>query len=282
MAITNSHYLTYDEFVDLRNIQDEALSKEFSLVRNNTEHLRTELRDTSANIRAELRSSVNELRTEIRNVRTAQRNGSLKNPILPFRAPLVYDYTNQRIVEPDRKLFPRHAREFYALRDPDTERQRKILIYLAGFYDVQIEVEHDVSEGDSSEDEAVLADPIRIVELLGGIFGLNEDNFIRFTERAQELDARPSSPKKRLGAQEAAATNPTSVRRKLNICTRGPSPEDKSISSKGEKSARLEWGPRTTPSSQRPTINRVKGSQPEPADSGSPTNPFTSPRDPGK
>ncbi|KAG8162935.1 hypothetical protein KVR01_007413 [Diaporthe batatas] len=346
MATTSPHYLTLDEYADLRNKQDESLRKEFSSIRNNihnvttnTEILKTDVKTLKTDVETlktdvetlktdvktlktdvetlktdvktlktdvellktdvktlktdvellktdvktlktdveilktdvgtlktdvnelrteirELRTEIRENRTEIRNVRTAHMNGSLKNPILPFRAPLVYDPISQKIVEPDRALFPRHAREFYALRDPSTDRLRKILIYLASFYDVHIEMDHDADE--SGEDTAVLGHPAQIVDLLESIFGLNEDNFIRFAERAQELDTQPSSQRKRFHTQQPTAPQPAPVRQRLDKTE--PPPEHESLSSKGE-------------------VNRIKRPQPDTADNGSTTNPFSSPRD---
>ncbi|SPQ24489.1 54cb39ce-b1d3-4004-9478-6d6ec86be6d8 [Thermothielavioides terrestris] len=127
-------------------------------------------------------------RVVFENTRMAARfqNSTLKNPALPI-APLPALHPVRGIVHPDLSQFPRHAKEFYALRHPSNDRQRRMLSYLISFYDIRI------SAAENSDDE-VGADPDeRAVEMLEAILGLNEDNFIRFRERARE-PGRPSAP----------------------------------------------------------------------------------------
>ncbi|KAK1657044.1 hypothetical protein BDP55DRAFT_639099 [Colletotrichum godetiae] len=70
--------------------------------------------------------------------------------------------------------------------------------YLAVFYDVRLKTTDHPSEDDSDDDETFLDRPDIIVEKLEDILGLNEDKFVKFSERARQLVTRtPSKPIKR-------------------------------------------------------------------------------------
>jgi hypothetical protein len=133
-----------------------------------------------------------ELRAD--SIRASARFGNymLRNPTLRI-TPLVAFVPGKGLVYPDMALFPRHANEFYALRHPTNERSRRMLDYFVAFYDVQLD-----DFGDDDVAEATASDSERAVELLEGILGLNEDNFVRFKERASKLYRRtPPSAIKR-------------------------------------------------------------------------------------
>ncbi|KAK2005342.1 hypothetical protein LZ32DRAFT_503016, partial [Colletotrichum eremochloae] len=116
---------------------------------------------------------------------------------LPIRPVVVYR-PEQGILEPELSKFPQNANEFYALRDPQTNRHRSMLEYLAIFYDVRLRTAGYPSEDDSSDDETFLDRPDILVEKLEDILGLNEDKFVKFREKARQLATRtPSKPIKR-------------------------------------------------------------------------------------
>jgi len=114
------------------------------------------------------------------------RNNNLKNPTLLIRS-VPIPGPGGGITEPNPKLFPRHADEFYSLRDASSEHSRRMLAYLAKFYDIGAQ-----SAGSSGSDRAEVLlhiDPKRAVELLEDILGLREEHFIVFRERARLLTA---------------------------------------------------------------------------------------------
>ncbi|OHE90325.1 hypothetical protein CORC01_14374 [Colletotrichum orchidophilum] len=258
-----------------------------------------------------LEEKTNRLEAEMRQLHAYTRNNALKNPTLPIRPVVVYN-PEQGIIEPKLTHFPRNANEFYSLRDPPPDRHRSMLAYLAVFYDVQLRTTDD-SEGESSEDEVLLDRPDLIVEKLEGILGLNEDKFIKFRQRAREIGARPpSKPIKRSQVVLPATYFPPDPRRpRLDLRSGGARAEQQanrdadSASSEGLTNARIGWGSRSTPSSQRLRIlyspeelahtarPRKRSPKPskdersrsisdmsesEPTDSSSQTRAFTNPR----
>ncbi|KAK1975596.1 hypothetical protein LZ30DRAFT_554399, partial [Colletotrichum cereale] len=90
------------------------------------------------------------------------------------------------IIHPSTELFPKNAKEFYSLRDPFNDRQRRMLEYLTAFYDVPYDSPSDVDSDTSEGDQAFHRQGVA-VSMLEGILGLNEENFVRFRTRAQEL-----------------------------------------------------------------------------------------------
>ncbi|KAK3692810.1 hypothetical protein B0T22DRAFT_26405 [Podospora appendiculata] len=140
-----------------------------------------ESRDINDEVKALLAEVSRETRAAAQNTAALLRNQGLRNPALPI-APLVVYRSGGSVAAPDAALWPRDADEFYALRDPQTERQRSMVGYLVGFYGV------DVPRWGEGMEDYELA-----VDLVENVLGLQEDRFIAY--RATGTKTRP-----RLGA----------------------------------------------------------------------------------
>lgn len=201
---THRPLLTRDEFLDAQHKQDALLKDEVRSVRRN----------------------VASLRVEVKRLNAYTRNSSLKNPMLPI-TPIPKRAEGDREIFPEGRLFPKHARQFYAMRkvssaDAHTHRAA-MLIYLVDFYNVEYSAweqddphDHDYEAYESCSEpelptpqsgpklgleDAVLSYPDRAVEALETILGIREENFIRFRERAaalrRSLPARPAKRQQR-------------------------------------------------------------------------------------
>jgi hypothetical protein len=275
-SVDSNHWVSWDDFVRIRNSQDEQLGREFAGIRHQFDEVHKKFDEVHHEFgqvhhkfdqvhqkfdRVDQRfEQVNERldRVELLSMRTAARfqNYTLKNPILRIAPIPAYD-PKQGIIEPNLDLFPRHAKDFYALRDPSTLRHRQILVYLVSFYDIQLSAPEDSDEDDDQDDALHFGSSNeRAVEMLEGILGLNEDNFVRFRERAAELRRR-SPP----AAAAAKRPQPQEPERRQQQRPWIPAPaENKSHSSEGLDRARVEWrtGDRSTPSSQRVTFHNLR------------------------
>ncbi|KAF6822887.1 hypothetical protein CMUS01_10907 [Colletotrichum musicola] len=196
--------LTRDEFLNAQHKQDALLKDEIRSVRR----------------------SVASLRLEVKRLNAYTKNSNLKNPMLPI-TPIPKRAEGDREMFPEDRLFPKHARQFYAMRkvssaDAHTHRAA-MLIYLVDFYNVEYSAweqddprDYDYEAYESSSEpelpapqsgpklgleDAVLSYPDRAVEALETILGINEENFIRFRERAaalrRSLPARPAKRQQR-------------------------------------------------------------------------------------
>lgn len=271
-AASETKFVTWDDFVRLRRSQDKQLARELAILRRQNASLRREQKEV-----------------KLDNLRMAARfdNYKLKTPFLEIKPVPAYD-PNRVIVLPNPDLFPRHAKEFYALRHPSNDRQREMLSYLVDFYDIQPSAPKD---GGGKEEARPNASSERAVEMLEGILGLDEDNLIKFAEQAAE---RRRSPK-RLTTKRARppALREHEADRRPSKVRRRQAPAEK-IRSSGELSnPRWEWrlGTRSTPPSQRLTINNLHkapvkntggvamSALPQTGASSS-TRPFTEPRKP--
>lgn len=315
-------YVTLDAFVEIRTRQDRHLRLEFGTLHESIDGVKqelkqfkdefTEFKDEVKQFKDEVKEFKDEVkefkdefkefkdevnrrfdRIELESLRMGARfqNFILKNPYLMIK-PVVAYHGDRGILEPDPNLFPRHAKEFYALRDPSTDRRRRVLAYLLSFYDVQLPPQHDSSENsDDDSGDALMRDAPIAIEVLEGILGLSEDNFVKFRERAQEL-ATHQPPTTVTGKRSHATGGGEEVRSRPRQGVEPQQraapgrPRTKSPSSFGVE--RIQWGNRSTPSSQQPTINNLPkhrtvpiqrdDAATTPYDSGSPTNAFTSPR----
>ncbi|KAK1973348.1 hypothetical protein LZ30DRAFT_743856 [Colletotrichum cereale] len=285
--------LTRDDYIDLRNLQDQQLNAEFTSVRCSIDLVRQELKNEIGLVKQELKNDIGlvkqelkefkdnveaqnqRLEAQIRQSHAYMRNNALKNPTLPIRPVVVYR-PGQGILEPELSRFPRNANEFYSLRDPRSDRHRSMLAYLAAFYDVQLRTADYPSEDDSSDDETFLDRPDIVVEKLEDILGLNEDKFDKFRERARQLATHPPwKPSKRsqiFNPDKASIPSPRRQKLELRLTDVGDErlhthdiggrQSPTSVSSEGLTNARLEWRTRSTPSSQRPRINSAQGPEP--------------------
>ncbi|KAF6808795.1 hypothetical protein CPLU01_15611 [Colletotrichum plurivorum] len=215
---THRPLLTRDEFLNAQHKQDALLKDEIRSVRRN----------------------VASLRLEVKRLNAYTKNGNLKNPMLPI-TPIPKRAEGDREMFPEDRLFPKHARQFYAMRkvssaDAHTHRAA-MLIYLIDFYNVEYsgweqddprDYDYEAYESSSEPElptpqsgpklgleDAVLSYPGRAVEALETILGINEENFIRFRERAaalrRSLPARPAKRQQRFSdpvGREAERASP--------------------------------------------------------------------------
>ncbi|KAF3798545.1 hypothetical protein GCG54_00015249 [Colletotrichum gloeosporioides] len=309
-------WLSRDEFVDLRNRQDDQLNMVFAGFRESVQFLREEvygnmqeimygnmqeIKNTVHDLRADinktntdltqLKTDVCELRAEVGQTQAFMRNSALRNPNAPIRPPPVYR-PGQGVVFPNRKLFPRNANQFYQLRDPLTPQRREMLAYLVEFYDLRNADYCEEPAGNDDQNENDTEDPDEIFLRLETLLGLNEEKFIKFRQKAAEMASRqPERPAKRAQAAHVNA-EPLARRPKLTLdelMERQPPPAARSRLDMG----RFEWRTRSTPPSQRLTINQLNQRLPKQVtpereqeyskdgtDSDDATRPFTSPREP--
>ncbi|RYP02125.1 hypothetical protein DL764_005960 [Monosporascus ibericus] len=208
-------YLLRDEFIDSRNAQDRHLNDEFHSIRRSIDEVRHEFKDDVKKFKDEVKENFNAVDARFNTVdarfdrlefdyqqikvgslqTTAYlRNFTLHNPILPIQ-PVVTFRPTEGILEPDHSLFPRHANEFYSLKALTTSRQRRMLAYLANFYDILSDHHHHSSDDNNSEDKDILIkDPGATMELLKAILGLQKDNFITFRKKAHRSASQPRQP----------------------------------------------------------------------------------------
>lgn len=191
MSTTVTRYITRDEYVDYRNIQDTQLNQQFAEIRSNFQAINTRL-DTVETRLSAVEKDVREIKVEINRQNPYLRNSVMRNPTRPIHAIPILHPTTHVMAMPDH--FPKNAREFYSLRTPETNRQHQMLRYLIHFYDISPPEPAQTSDDDESEsDDETVTSYERAVELLEGILGLQEQNFVAFeaTARAQK-SAQPT------------------------------------------------------------------------------------------
>ncbi|KAI8166876.1 hypothetical protein K4K49_012392 [Colletotrichum sp. SAR 10_70] len=344
-ASQGGQWLSRDEFVALRNRQDDQLNTELAGFRESVQLLREEVFDNMQEIKTNvhdlrtdvdvlktdvneiktdvdvlktdvceiktdvdvLKTDVNEIKTDVTQLKTDvcelraevgqtqayMRNSALRNPKAPIRPPPIYR-PGQGVLFPNPKLFPRNADQFYQLRDSTTARNRQMLAYLVEFYDLRNADYGEGPAGNNDHNDNDMEDPDEIFLRLETLLGLNEEKFIKFKQRAAEMASRqPERPAKR--AQTAPVNDEPLARRPRptweDFMERQPPPAARSRSS--EDMGRFEWRTRSTPPSQRLTINQLNRRLPKQVtpdreqehskdgtDSDDATRPFTSPREP--
>ncbi|KAK7435232.1 hypothetical protein CaCOL14_000342 [Colletotrichum acutatum] len=246
-------------------------------------------------------------RAESLQIAASLRNHTIRIPTLRIY-PLVAFDLERGIVEPEPEWFPKNANEFYSLRNPKTDRQRRMLRYLVEFYDVSQHIEASDDSSDSGSQVDVIQDPETAVTMLEGVLGLNEENFIYFRRHVEESNRRlvPTAGKRSQIEEHERRIRPEGyqptvlplrVQMEPISCNlpaepRSASPSPKAQSYESEH-AHMTWRSRSTPSDQRRTVNglaaRVRemrkmsqeqqGSEEDEGESGgseSPTAAFTS------
>jgi gas vesicle protein len=282
---------------DVKEFKDDV--KEF---KNDVKEFKNDVKEFKNEVNArfdDFARRFDELRAESLRNAAYLRNTTLRNPKYPIR-PLVA-FRRGEIVEPDRARFPRNADEFYALRTPSTNHKRRMLAYLAEFYDVphthydsssgsgsEHDFTHYDSYSDSGSEHDVTHRPEDTVDFLESVLGLREDNFEQFRYRALEFATRPTSTVKRSQpAQELQRPRRLKLdpqapfgHREIDNITHRPATSDHS---ELPDDPPVGWGTRSTPSSQRPTVNRLHQkardsarNTRQPSEAGSTTNPNTS------
>ncbi|KAI0878367.1 hypothetical protein GGS24DRAFT_443568 [Hypoxylon argillaceum] len=99
---------------------------------------------------------------------------------MPIRPVVIFDPVKGRC-HPDPHYFPKHADEFYALREMDNVRKRQQLIYLTEFYELV-----------PPNSDYIVDNSFDTIARLETVLGLEEGRFIRFRERAQKYAYRSS------------------------------------------------------------------------------------------
>ena len=294
-------FLLRDEYIDRQNRHDKHLNEEFRSIRDSINQFESEFKELKNDVNHrfndmnhrfnELKDEVKESKAEFMRHTSYMRNNSLRNPKYPIR-PLSAIH-GRDIRNPDPSLFPRHAEEFYALRDPSTDHQRRMLAYLVSFYDIPHAPHSTSSDSDDDDSSIIIQDPEDAVDLLEHVLGLHEDKFKDFGQRAQEFANRPRPPPiKRSQLQppeEVQHTHRPKLDSEANLRHHGSERVRTGAAPSGSDSvdnARLEWGTRSTPSSRRPTLNQLRqksrdlaNNVRERSDAGSTTNPNTSVRE---
>lgn len=171
--ISQSRHLSWNEYIDSRNVQDEQINEALREIRGNVIILDTRIAVMQSDIEV-LKTSMREVTGEITRNSVLLRNSLLRNPLLPICPILTYQQSTG-VVYP--KSFPKNAHEFYLLKTASSVYQRKMLDYLARFYDY---LGNDAERIDCED----------VVEFLEGILGLYEPNFGRFKQRAKNHRAR--------------------------------------------------------------------------------------------
>ncbi|KIH87589.1 hypothetical protein SPBR_05119 [Sporothrix brasiliensis 5110] len=215
MTTLEGPYLPFDEYRRYRTTQDEQIAAEFRSVHERIDGVDSKLEAFKEETRAEF-AALRQAAAEQQRLTARLRNQLLSNPTLAIEPIAIFDET-RGVVQPDMNLFPRHAKEFYALRNPQDGRQHAKLSYLVSFYDVALpeamgpsssdedssgnEESQSSSEatggGDDDDDndvDNIFKDRNYLaVHMLETILGLSEDNFITFMERAEKRAARAAA-----------------------------------------------------------------------------------------
>ncbi|KAI8220252.1 Wac domain-containing protein [Colletotrichum sp. SAR 10_99] len=188
---TTSSYVTWDDLKRFRNPENQRLQADVTSVKQSIQSVQQQLTTVDdietrvSRIEQQISESEQRKATMLQTMST-MRNFLLRNPSRPVHA--VVAYHDGAIVEPDPAKFPKNADEFYSLRCPKTNRQRGMLNYLIGFYDIA-----DLSFVPDNELETINKDETA-VSVLEDILGLNEDHFIEFRRKAAELANRSKNP----------------------------------------------------------------------------------------
>ncbi|KZL84917.1 wac domain-containing protein [Colletotrichum incanum] len=205
-------YLLRDEYIDSRNIQDHHLNAELASIR-------TFIQACFDATEKKLIRRIDDSDAKHEQKMAYIRNQNLRNPNLPIE-PIV-SLRDEGLVLPNPTRFPKHAKQFYALRKPDTLLRVRMLGYLVGFYDIQwqrwevlggdddADDYETYADEDKDEDAATATRPPKLslwdavqtypefaVNALESILGLNEQNFINFRECAK-LKSPPQATKRR-------------------------------------------------------------------------------------
>lgn len=264
---------------------------------------------------ASLDKRVNETQLGYIRMFAYSKNTNLRHPALPLN-PIPSYHPKRGIIQPDAKFFPRNAKDFYSLRNCTSSRQREKLAYLIQFYDLPYKTwcsdsasedenpseSNDFANSDSPENDEplendspdqnddldrhcpILNDAVThhsalAVDYLEGILGLNEENFLKFAERAEILRLQKPGPTKRqhhrdlMESNDVPGTkrqaNPMSLARPLEI---RPHEHDAREQDDQSVSTKLEWDNTTKSPDINKTIRKIYYNN---SPLSGTTNPFT-------
>ncbi|KAK0729587.1 hypothetical protein B0H67DRAFT_604807 [Lasiosphaeris hirsuta] len=232
---------------------------EIASVRAEIASVKSDLASFKAETKAEFRdvkATISEMQVTMRQSDVRARNSRLKNPTARIRAIPIFIH-GHGAKDPDPSFFPKYADQLYNLRKPQTARDYQMLTDLSKFYDIWDEAADTSQSGE--EEEKI--DPERAVELLEEILGLEEDRFIAFRAKAQQLaDQGPLAGEKRDRLVTSSSTGePQPQRRKLQTAEQG--------------SPTVPFS--QTPSRAPPRAQITSDGTPAVPSGGSPTVPFT-------
>ncbi|KAK3364142.1 hypothetical protein B0T25DRAFT_58914 [Lasiosphaeria hispida] len=140
-----------------------------------------EFRDVKATL-LEIQVTLSEMQVTMRQIDARARNSRLKKPTARIRAVPIF-IQGHGAKDPDPSFFPKYADQLYNLRKPQTAHDYQMLADLSEFYDIWDEA----ADTSQSGGEEVKIDPEHAVELLEGVLGLEEDRFLAFRAKAQQL-----------------------------------------------------------------------------------------------
>ncbi|KAF5580834.1 WAC domain protein [Fusarium subglutinans] len=163
-----------------------SVTTEFKAIRDRDAALRNALDQEFKSVDdrfQDVHQRFDEMKCEFARIQAIGQNGRLSNPFLPIHALPIY-LPNQGITYPEATHFPKNANEFYALKQPTSQRQTAMLAYLAMFYDISNYKQHG---------EIAIHDPEETLGYLENMFGLEEERFARFRARAHELNQVPKA-----------------------------------------------------------------------------------------
>jgi hypothetical protein len=154
-----------------------------------------------------IQSMMAELHASHLQLDSRMRNSLLRNPLSKLHAPVVYS-PGKRLMRPE--LFPQTAQEFYRLRNPESDKQKEMIFYLADFYDIT-HLDNDTTDSEAEEESTI--DSIAVVEALESILGLVERNFIDFREAAQRYAAEAPTTRQKRNPTNLNLSRPRAVKR---------------------------------------------------------------------
>lgn len=195
-----------DEEIDAHRVELRRQNKELRRIRASKysdeaiDAHRAELKEENRRLRRiraeddtnEEINGIHENVTGIAQTLAKMQNQGLKTPLQSIHAVPRLDGMIFRSIEP--RLFPQHAKEFYSLRMPSSLPRRRLLLYLADFYDIQV-----VTRGseESDADNHLLFDAEQVVDQLEKVLGLEGLGFDNFAGRAQKCATRSRRSTKR-------------------------------------------------------------------------------------
>lgn len=275
--------ITRDAYIDDRNKQDTLIGAELRKLRVHGEHLSalydglSRRVDTISNRLDTVADRLQENSAFVQQMDARHCNSRLRNPKLPIRVLPAYD-PREGILTPNALYFPINADAFYALRYPNTPHKQKSLRYLVKFYDITLRTtaERDKAnvsgtddDSNRSDDDLLEEDSADIIDLLEGIFGLDETKFEKFRQRAQQYNSLPTRAKR---SQVQADPESTQPRRRPQIQGRAVYPagtstgkqpsvasqpamtwhiEPEAVEEGEEDNALLQWKQRSSPESHQ-------------------------------
>ncbi|KAF4945403.1 hypothetical protein FSARC_14429 [Fusarium sarcochroum] len=268
------HFKNIERRLDAHDVQFEKIDRRFDAHDVQFEKIDQRFNSLEGRLTT-VESVLIETRADVQRILAQSQNGKIRNPLLPIHPVITFDPT-KGILKPLTTLFPRNANEFYALRDPKTDQQRRMLEYLISFYDLThtLLLQTDLDTSATDQDEPTSSTDL-VIECLEAILGLNENNIDEFRQKAREYSRQGSMASKR-SVPTTTNDEPRTRKTKLDLRPRAstsafdrvrpvtlPVPEEEEKEQTPEmnlsdQSAKLGWDTRSTPSSKKQMNNDIK------------------------